>query len=155
MRWDEFRRDAPALADAGARLLYQYGLGLGYLATVRKDGGPRIHPFCPILAEGGLYGLITPSPKQADLLRDGRYAIHSFSAKDTDDEFYVTGRASHIADAALEAAVRKSATDSGMSSSNDELLFEFGLERALLAIYKPRDQGPTWPPQYTRWRAPG
>jgi hypothetical protein len=27
---------------------------IAYLATVRRDGGPRVHPFCPILAGGRL-----------------------------------------------------------------------------------------------------
>jgi hypothetical protein len=32
---------ARMLAEAGGALLYNYGLGLGFLATVRPDGGPR------------------------------------------------------------------------------------------------------------------
>ena len=38
----------------GAReLFYQYGIGLGFLATVRPDGGPRLHPICPIITDEG------------------------------------------------------------------------------------------------------
>ena len=57
---------------AGA-LLYQFGVGLAFLATVRRDGGPRVHPMCPLIHQGGLYGFFVPGPKQADLHRDGRY----------------------------------------------------------------------------------
>src|SRR5262249_18710673 len=89
--WKQFEESNPSLAAAGRKLLYQHGVGLGYIATVRKDGGPRVHPFCPILTEGRLFGLIASSPKQRDLLRDGRYALHSFPAQDRDDEFYCTG----------------------------------------------------------------
>src|SRR4051794_7341702 len=71
VRWAELEAQAPELAAAGRRLLYQFGLGLGFLATVRPNGGPRLHPFCPIVAEGGLWGFIAPSPKQHDLRRDG------------------------------------------------------------------------------------
>ena len=53
-RWVDFEAAAPELAAAGRGLLYQHGIGLGYLATIRPNGGPRIHPFCPILAAGGL-----------------------------------------------------------------------------------------------------
>ena len=39
--WTEFERYQPALADAGRRQYYQFGIGLAFLATVRRDGGPR------------------------------------------------------------------------------------------------------------------
>jgi len=152
--WSELESDAPGLAEAGRALLYQFGVGLGYLATVRPDGGPRLHPFCPILHEGGLYGLIAHSPKQRDLLRDGRYAIHSFPSPERDDELYLTGRAARRGDAALAAAVRRTMTATGATSSGDETLFEFDIERALLATYKKRGEPDNWPPAYTKWADP-
>jgi hypothetical protein len=151
--WRAFERDAPELAAAGRALLQQFGVGLGYLATVRPDGGPRVHPFCPILHEGGLYGLIGHSPKQRDLQRDGRYAIHSFPSPEKDDEFYLTGRASERPDPGLREAVRRTMTASGATSSGDETLFEFDVERALLAVYKKRGEPDNWPPRYERWHA--
>jgi hypothetical protein len=152
--WRELERDAPALAEAGRALFYQFGVGLGYLATVRPDGGPRLHPFCPILHQGGLYGLIAHSPKRGDLLRDGRYAIHTFPSPDRDDEFYVTGRASLRAEAGLAEAVRRTMTAAGATSSGDETLFEFDVERALLATYEKRGAPDNWPPRYTKWLDP-
>ena len=72
VRWEVFEVAMPDMAAAGRRSLYQHGLGLGYLATIRPSGGPRLHPFCPILAVGGLWGFINHgSPKGADLARDG------------------------------------------------------------------------------------
>ena len=56
-RWEQFEQEAPALAESGRKLIYQVPVGLGYLATVRPDGGPRVHPFCPVITGGGLYGL--------------------------------------------------------------------------------------------------
>ena len=153
-RWSEFEEANPEMATAGRTLIYQFTVGLGYLATVRKDGGPRLHPFCPILMDGGLYGLIADSPKQRDLLRDGRYAIHTFPSPDRDDEFYLTGRAIHRPDAALAAAVRAAFVATGATSTNDELLFEFDLEHVLLATYKQRGEPNNWPPIYTKWHAP-
>jgi hypothetical protein len=150
-RWREFEAAAPELAAKGRTLLYQFGVGLGYLATVRRDGGPRVHPFCPILHESGLYGLIGPSPKQGDLVRDGRYAIHAFPSPDRDDEFYLTGRARREIDAGLAAAVRRTMTATGATSSGDEALFEFDVERVLLAEYKPRGEPDNFPPRYTKW----
>ncbi len=84
------------LASAGEELLYQFGVGLGFLATVRSDGGPRVHPMCPLLHEAGLYGFLVPSPKRGDLLRDGRFSIHSFPSEENEDAFYITGRARMI-----------------------------------------------------------
>ncbi len=75
--WGSFAAVAPALAAMGRHFLYQYGVGLGFLATVRRDGGPRVHPICPILTDGALLALIVPGPKLDDLRRDGRYALHA------------------------------------------------------------------------------
>jgi hypothetical protein len=59
--------------------LFQFNVGLAFLATVRSDGAPRLHPVCPVLSNDRLFVLITPaSPKRQDLLRDGRYALQSF-----------------------------------------------------------------------------
>ena len=50
--WEEFAVAEPELAEAGCSLLYQFGVGLAFLATVRKDGAPRLHPVCPVLSSG-------------------------------------------------------------------------------------------------------
>jgi hypothetical protein len=149
--WSEFEAASREMAVAGRGLLYRFGVGLGYLATVREDGGPRIHPFCPIIDAGGIYGLIGPSPKQRDLFRDGRYAVHSFPSRDRDDEFYFTGRAHPRTDAQLVDRVRQTMMSTGATSSGDEALFEFDIERALLAQYKARGEPENWPPRYTKW----
>lgn len=151
-RWEEFERSQPKLAGRGREILYHFGVPLGYLATVRRDGGPRVHPFCPILCDGGLYGLIGPSPKQRDLVRDGRYAIHSFPLPDRDDEFYLSGRSRLQTDAALEEAVRASYRATGGGSDGSERLFEFMIERVLLSTYKRRGEPDNWPPRYDRWQ---
>ncbi len=151
--WADFERESSAMATAGHVLLYQFGVGLGYLATVRRDGGPRMHPICPVVLDGHLYGLIGPSPKRRDLLRDSRFALHSLASPKADDEFYLTGRAVRCTDAALTERVRAAFVATGGHSSNDELLFEFHLEHALLATYKPRGEPDNWPPVYTKWRA--
>ena len=63
-RWADLEAEAPQIAEGGRKLVYQYGVGLGFLATLRKDGGLRLHPFCPVITGGGIYGLIGPSPKR-------------------------------------------------------------------------------------------
>jgi len=151
--WGEFEQANPTMAAAGRRLIQQFGVGLAYLATVRRDGGPRLHPVCAILCAGGLYSLVAASPKQGDLLRDGRYALHTFPAVDRDDEFYLAGRARHRPEAKLLARVRAAQEAAGGTSSGDELLFEYDIERALLSTYKKRGEPDNWPPVYTKWFA--
>src|SRR5262245_7312768 len=105
-RWSGFEAERPAVAEAGRALIYQYGVGLGFLATIRKDGGPRLHPVCPVIANGGLYVFIgNKSPKLRDLLRDGRFALHAFPNKDVDDEFSASGCARRVDDPAVREVV--------------------------------------------------
>jgi hypothetical protein len=147
-RWADFASEAPELAEAGRALIYQVAIPLGYLATVRKDGGPRVHPVCPVIANGGLYVFIgNQSPKLHDLKRDGRFALHSFPIPDGDDEFYVSGRSRVVTDRQVRDVVYEAFTATGASTSNDTL-FELWLERALHAGYS---RPPSWPPVYTRW----
>jgi hypothetical protein len=99
LTWAAFRLARPDLAQAGRDLLYQVGVGLAFLATVRPDSGPRLHPFCPLVTDDALVAFIIPSPKQRDLHRDGRYALHSFPTPDNEDAFYLTGRVRLVEDA--------------------------------------------------------
>jgi hypothetical protein len=150
--WSQFEAGAPQIADAGRKLIHQHGIGLAYLATLRKDGAPRLHPICPTVFEGGLYALIGPTHKQDDLLRDGRFALHSFPCSEVDDEFLVMGRARMIDDRSLRSRVLADLKSKGMTSTEDELLFEFRIDRAMHAAYN----GPhgTWPPKYAVWTEP-
>jgi hypothetical protein len=153
-RWADLEAEAPDLAAAGRALLYQFGAGLSYLATIRPDGGPRLHPVCVNLVDGVLYTLIVDSPKRGDLLRDGRYALHSFPPEGTDDEFYLTGQARHHPDSELRSRVVQAQVESGATTSDDEELFELDIDHALHAKYKPRSEPDNFPPVYSRWRAP-
>jgi len=154
-RWLDLEREAPGLAAKGRELIYHHGPGLAYLATVRADGGLRIHPFCPVVTGGGIYGLIGDSPKRGDLARDGRYAIHAYPVPGTDDEFMLAGTARRIHDASEIAAVSEAYHATGSTSSGEEWTFEFLIERALLSLYEIRDGRPAWPPRYLRWQSGG
>lgn len=132
--------------------MYQFGVGLAFLATVRRDGGPRVHPMCPLIHDGGLYAFIVPGPKQADLHRDGRYALHSFPCEDNEDAFYCTGRAQAVDNPATRRALAElfAAERSGevATPASGDHLFSFGLQRCLLT----RTTGHGDPsPQHTIW----
>jgi len=138
--WTEFERQQPALADAGRRQIYQFGIGLAFLATVRPDGGPRVHPVCPVLSDAGLHVLIGAGPKQQDLRRDGRYALHSETCPPPlqDDGFAVRGRAREVTDPGVGRVVRGQvlAERDGKvwSGFEEEVIFELGLENCLLTL---------------------
>jgi hypothetical protein len=149
--WQDFENDAPDIAATGRQMIYQFGVGLAFLATLRRDGAPRLHPICPTIVDGHLYALIGPSPKRSDLRRDGRYALHTFPAPDVDDEFLVMGRATFIDDTATADAVRSDLVGRGMTSTNDDLPFEFRIETVMHAKY-PGGHG-TWPPKYSIWKS--
>jgi hypothetical protein len=143
--WSAFAQQAPELAEDAKGLFYQFGVGLGFLATVRPDGGPRLHPICPIVTDAGLYALLVPSPKRRDLERDGRFALHAFSPADIDDECYLTGTAHPITDTKVWETVSDAYHH---DPSQDETLFELDIDRCMIARYKHRGD---WPPKYNVW----
>ena len=135
--WGVFTEQQPELASQGGSLLYQHGVGLGFLATVRRDGRPRVHPMCPLISGDGLFAFIVPSPKQIDLKRRGVYALHSFPCPTNEDAFYVTGRAELVSDsgrrAALAAQFVAERESIGVAlPSDDDALFEFDIDSCLL-----------------------
>jgi hypothetical protein len=49
-----------------------------YLATVRANGAPRVHPVTPIVTDDGLYVFMEPtSPKGVDLRERASFALHN------------------------------------------------------------------------------
>ncbi len=153
--WTQFTQQQPALAAVGRGQFYQHGLGLGFLATVRQDGGPRVHPVCPVISTAGLHVLILPGPKRADLRRDGRYALHSeiFAPPREDDGFAVTGQAAETADPGTWQVVRDQViADFGqLWPDYDRLtLFELSLASCLLTLTQP---DAAFPKGATVWKA--
>jgi hypothetical protein len=135
--------------------MYQFGVGLAFLATVRTDGGPRVHPICPLIDENGLYAFLVPSRKREDLVRDGRYAMHSFPTDDNEDAAYLTGTATRVIDpetrTSLEAQFRGERTLAERPIGFDaQELFEFDIQRCLCT----RTTGHGDPhPHHTVWSA--
>jgi hypothetical protein len=155
-RWGTFATQQPDMADAGRTLLYQFGVGLAFLGTVRADGGPRIHPFCPLLEGDGIYAFLIPSPKRDDLRRDGRYAMHSFPTDADEDAFYVAGTARADADERLRdrLAARFAAERPHLDAIDlgEHEVFEFLIERCLLTRTSGHGDAS---PRHEVWHAPG
>jgi hypothetical protein len=156
--WGEFAELQPVLAQLGRSMLFGHDIGLGFLATVRSDGGPRVHPTCPLITDEGLYGFIVPGPKLNDLRRDPRYALHAetFPPPNHDDAFYLTGEIVEHTDPTLRAALSKQFfAERNMVEPwpgfDDETLIEYRIERVLLTLTHERDDLPAghtiWPPR--------
>lgn len=147
--WRDLESADPALAETARTLLTIPGVGgFGYLATVDGSGYPRIHPVMPVWAEGRMLLFVVPSPKLADLRRDGRYALHSTGSEDVDDELLIVGRAVVIEE---ERELRAAALAAcSFEPGEDHVLVELGLERLMWGHYEPRG---VFPPQYHVWRA--
>jgi hypothetical protein len=150
--WPGFAAAAPELAELGRGLLTQFGVSLGFLATVRRDGAPRLHPVCPVISDERLFVLITPeSPKRNDLLRDGRYALQTFpQPKAGSDEFYMAGSAHVVEDAATQAAILR---DARHMANAAEIPFELMIERVMHTRWE-HVLTPQMHPVQPKWRAP-
>lgn len=150
--WAEFERDAPDLAAVAARLwpgidalhrgerpaTPQPWFDVAYLATVRSDGSPRLHPFCPVLAAGNLYAAVPKeSPKGNDLRRDPRCVIHATPGPE-DDELCIRANATEVSDdetkrAAVVAVGAASEVGGMLETMSHDPLFEFDLVRVDVA----------------------
>jgi hypothetical protein len=135
--WSDFAHAAPALAAAIRGALHQYGPGLAYLATIRPDGGPRLHPVSPVVGDDALYVCVLDTPKRRDLIRDGRYALHAYPSDDSDDEACVRGRARRITDPAV---IRRVGDQVRALPRVDWWLFEFDVDTAYL-VRRPSGRG--------------
>jgi len=169
--WERFEHEAPELAAVAHRLwpgivaLQRGGdrppgqpwFAIAYLATVRRNGGPRLHPFCPILAVGDLYAAIpASSPKAWDLRRDGRAAIHALPGAD-DDELCIRATAVQVGvedagRAAVQRVVEMSDVGGMIRSVADAALFRFDLERVDVATWLDIGQAGTRAVRH-RWTA--
>ncbi len=137
--WGEFTEAEPEMAKVLTSLLDW--IPITYLATVRKDGAPRVHPICPILGDGRMFVAVNEnSPKRHDLKRDRRYAMHALPDK-RDAEFYMTGSATFIEDKKTRDLITKSA---GHTVHDSDWLFEFDVEHVMTAYWENQGQPDTY-----------
>jgi hypothetical protein len=146
--WREFESEAPEVAAVAVMLwpgITALNRGepkppgapwfpIAFLATARRDGSPRLHPFCPVLAAGRLFAAIPrASPKGDDLRRDPRCAIHALPGPD-DDELAIRARATEVGhlpavrEAVIEV-VRPSEVGGMIETVTNDPIFEFDIVR--------------------------
>ena len=142
MSWQVFEGQSPELAT----LLYEkLNRKIAYLATLKKDGSPRLHPVTPFIANGMLYIFTEPSsPKVRDLTRDGRYALHcSVGGGGPLVEIEVSGEAVVIQNPHVRELAQRYAASSVVIDSY--VLYAFHIKRVLVVEY---DEGK---PVVRRW----
>jgi hypothetical protein len=103
MRWTEMERRQPQLAAVGRRRLIDPGVLL--IATIRRDGTPRLSPVEPFVMDGDLLlSMLWQSRKAWDLMRDRRILVHSIvTGRDGGNgEFKVRGTAEVEADPVVQ-----------------------------------------------------
>lgn len=154
--WQDLSNAEPEIAALGSQLLFQTRehVGLAFIATLRRDGAPRLHPISVVLNGGHLYVMIPRgSPKCADLLQDGRYALQAFppAVNIEGEEFYLSGRAFRV----LDPQVRQKLMDeTSVQADEQEILFELMLERAMYT--KLENHGtPDEHPSHQKWTTSG
>jgi hypothetical protein len=142
--WSEVAAEVPDLA-ARSRARFE-ATGLGLVATLRRDGSPRISGVEPLFGEGEVWlGMMPGSRKAADLERDGRCALHAATVdKDvTEGDAKLSGIAHRVDDAATLGrfgTVFEDATGADLSDLGDFLLFTIDVrDLVLLTVAPERD----------------
>jgi len=146
MSWQNLVDGNPELAAYGAA---RFENRVAYLATVGKDGAPRVHPVSPTLRQNRLFVFMYPtSPKAHDLQRDGKYALHCAveNREGGEGEFYIRGTATRVNDPALWELVRPGHPD---EFNVRYILFEFSVGQAFSMVYAGDES------LQNRWKAQG
>lgn len=129
--WSQFAEAEPELEARGRERL----AGHAYIATTGADGRPFVHPIVPLIGEGRLFVFVQlGTPKEHNLRRDGRYAMHT-PLGEKDEEFIISGHALEADDAASRTIAHRAAEEIGMTTK-DDVLMEFLIERAHWAVWE-------------------
>ena len=146
--WQQFAAAAPGLAATGLERLAGRP---AYLATLRADGSPRVHPISPFVAEGHLVVYMEPtSPKGLDLRRDARYALHA-GVEDNNGgggEFALSGAALLRDEPEIREMVFTTARGLGYRPQERYVVFELLIGSSLSTVYPPQGD-----PVRRRWQA--
>lgn len=103
MHWSDMESSQPRLAALARKRLT--GPGVVLVATIRRDGTPRLSPVEPLLLDGDLWlSMMWQSRKARDLLRDPRILVHSVIASrdGADGELKLRGTARAENDPAVQ-----------------------------------------------------
>ncbi len=151
MQWSELERRQPRLARRARERLIDPGVVL--VATIRRDGTPRLSPVEPFLLDGRLWlSMMAGSLKARDLLRDPRVLVHGIvtDRDGRDGEVKLRGRARVEDDVGVQRAYAEAVSAAlGWSPEVGRFhLFEVDVDDVTSIRYAPSgDQHvASWPP---------
>ena len=142
--WQAFETQSAELAAFGRERIHRR---VSFLATIRGDGGPRVHPVTPWIFDGHLYvRMFDTSPKVADLTGDPRYALHSMMDNDDGEggEFSLRGEAVPVPDPAIVEAAFAAVAD---FTDRPLVLFDLLVDEVMTTTYAGDET------ERRRWRA--
>jgi len=153
MHWSEMTESQPRLAALARERLI--GPGVVLVATVRRDGTPRLSPVEPLVLDGDLWlSMMWQSTKARDLLRDPRILVHSVitSREGAEGEIKMRGTARDEPDPAVQRRYAAAVTASlGWEPVPGRFhLFGVDIEQVTYVAYDPSGCGDQhvamWPP---------
>ncbi|HEY2063344.1 pyridoxamine 5'-phosphate oxidase family protein [Amycolatopsis sp. NBC_01480] len=118
--WQAFAAAAPSLAD---RIHKRFTSAESHiLATLRRDGSPRVSGSEVNFREGSLYiGSMFDAVKARDLQRDGRFALHAHPGDPAaGGDAKLAGIATEVTDPAVFAQIQRGAEQSGGEEATGE-----------------------------------
>ena len=135
--WKEVEASAPEFAAAVRARFDAHRHKL--LATLRKDGAPRISGIEASFINGDLWlGMMAGSRKALDLRRDPRLALHSASEDPPDDpgqwpgDAKIMGRAVEVTDPATIQAIQEAEGGAGGQEPPESHLFRVEIDEVVL-----------------------
>lgn len=147
INWSQFSAASPELASFGEQRLEKR---IAYLATIRSDGSPRVHPVSPFLSSNYLLVFMEPtSPKVHDLRRDARYSMHCGVEDNSggQGEFFIRGRAAEVSETNIRAEAFEQARLMGYKPRERYVLFQLRIAEAMGTVYEEGE------PKRVVWRA--
>jgi hypothetical protein len=142
--WADVKTAAPDLA---ARVQDRFeATGLGFVATLRRDGAPRISGIEPWFGLGHVWlGMMPKSLKARDLQRDGRFALHAATADKevSQGDAKIAGHAVEVPDPEQRKAFERGfaeSTDVDVSETGDYHLFRLDITEVVhMSVAPERD----------------
>jgi Pyridoxamine 5'-phosphate oxidase len=131
--WNQIASAAPDLAAAVRGRFEAFGVAL--LATLRRDGSPRISGIEPLFHGDDVWmGMMEGSLKALDLRRDPRLALHSTIPDKNvpDGDAKIAGRAVEIDDGTTKSALSKAfGAESGSEPPGQYHLFRIDIDEVV------------------------
>ena len=141
MRCADLATAAPEMAALGREQLEARRVVL--IATIRRDGSPRISCVEPVTLEGDLYlGMMWRSRKAIDLRRDPRLVIHNPICSNAGDEveFNLKGKAIEVHDLDVRRRFAQAVAETTTWKEPHFHLFAIDIDSAALIKYERGEQ---------------